>query len=424
MYLYNIKHLIFFFSTFFISIFLIISQIINQSNMLSWVSLAISLCFLVISNFLFKEKVIHLFVLYLYHYMFIFSIFVKPEYLSQNIIVNNYWPFILLPVLCYLIIIPFIFLKRENLDFLIKNKNIDIVIIILFPFIVFSFLYLLPHTFNTFLYGAESIRLGGVSNSDYFTLPPNNLTTLAVGVSLFYPFYLFFLFQQMVSGGKFYLKMILVLGVLTGMVGGLVFAGRDRFIFLLFYLIFFYWYWLPYINENLIKKIKKIIKIFFLICFIIFSWISYDRFSDNFIRSSLFYYGAQPYIFAEIYERNIIHNMSYIYPIIFEGKDNIIRSEAIYWTWGTLYQNLYLSGGVWFCIFFALFNNIAGSIFFNAGHKMKYIYIAFVILYFHVVSTGVFYYHLGFPGGNNYIFSVLFIGMFLFILSKVSFKNV
>ncbi|NNH27467.1 hypothetical protein HLH15_13575 [Acinetobacter sp. ANC 5084] len=345
----------------------------------------------------------------------------KPEYLFRNTISYDYLPYILLPIFCYFLILPSIFIRRINLDFLFQNEKINYLILILFPFIIFSLFYLTPYTFNTFIYGAESMRAGGGSGSEYFMLPPTKLTTFAVGIAMFYPLYLFFLFQQIVTKGSKLLIIIMITGVISGIIGGLVFATRDRFIYIIFYLLLFYWLWLPYFDNHVKLIVNRTIKFSIYICFGFFSWITFDRFGDGFsefFKSTLFYYGAQPYIFAEIYSKSQVHGLNYIFPLFFDGKGLIDKSSPEYWMWGTLFQNLFFSGGILFCIIFVLFHSIFSSTFFNYFHRLNFIYLIYLILYFQIVSHGVFYYNLGFPGGNNYLIGMIFFGIVMFFFNK------
>lgn len=416
---FKVRHFYLFCISFLLSIFLIFYGLVVNAGMYGWVSLLTSLVLFLFSNVFFRDKFIYIFLVYLYHYVFVFSIFFKEDYLARGGASSDYIPFILLPVFCYITIFPSIFIKKIDLNFLLNNRNVDLFLYILFPFILFSIIYLLPYSFNTFIYGAESIRLGGIENSEYFNLPANSFTTLAVGVSLYYPLYLFFYLQQVANNKNNFLKFVALLGVLSGIIGGLVFAGRDRFVFTFFYMILFYFMWIPYLNDAVKKKVNKFIKYGVLVnlCFLV--WITLDRFKSDMFEWFLFYYGAQPYIFAEIYEKNIVHNLSYIFPNLIKGKDLIDTSDSIYWLWGTLFQNIYFSGGLFLCFLFSIYNLFFSSFIFKMFQKIKFMYIIYLMLYFHIVSTGVFYYTLGFPGGNNYIFGMLVFGLFFSFYLKL-----
>src|SRR5690606_5441717 len=103
---------------------------------------------------------------------------------------------------------------------------------------------------NTFIYGASAVRSGGAS-SDYWNKMPNTLfNTLCIGISMLYPLYLMLLFYCISFNKNKILISGMVLGVICGLVGGLVFATRDRFIYLAIFLIFNIWLWKPYLINS------------------------------------------------------------------------------------------------------------------------------------------------------------------------------
>lgn len=166
----------------------------------------------------------------------------------------------------------------------------------------------MPYTTTTFLQGAKDVR---TSLQEINILPPSIITTFSVGISMFYPLFIFLIFYGFVKKINKLILLLLFLGLLSGLVGGVIFAARDRFLWVPLFLLINFWLWYPYLNDRIKLKFKYgfagfgIISLFFLILFTL------NRFSDSqtgVLGSILAYFGAQPYIFAETVEQ---HNASY-----------------------------------------------------------------------------------------------------------------
>ncbi|WP_168395627.1 O-antigen polymerase [Acinetobacter indicus] len=416
---YNKNSFIFFVITVFISFMFTIINAFNEDGLNSWISLFVFTILFIFSYLKFNTKKIFIFILYLYQYMFIFSCFVKIEHLSISNLIKDFFPFFVLPILCYIIILPSLFIEiPKNLN-KINNKYTDAFIYFLFPLIVFSIIYLIPYTFDTFKNGAQMVRSEGQDN-----LPKNILTTLGVGISIMYPLYMFLLYYAIANKKNNKIVFITILGLLCGVVGGMVFATRDRIIYIIFYAILFNWLWSPYLKDNyFFFKVKKYIWVVFFIIISLFVWITLDRFSTdigNIFSWTLFYYGAQPYIFADVVDKHVdFYGIGYIYPILLNPVEEFYRKDSYFWLWGTLYQNFYIAGGWFYCLFFAIFNLIFSSFVFKQLKSYKWIYIVYLILFYQIVVHGVFYYNLGFPGGNLYIIFMLLTGILMqFLISR------
>ena len=407
---------ILFLFTFFLSLLMIVKSFFSQPDMLSWVSLLVSTFFFVFSYLVFNSKKIFLFIINIYQYLFIASCFVEKKYLYMNNISYDIYSYIYLPIMIFFIVFPAIFIVRPNLKEIVENKYTKKIILILFPFILISIVYLLPYTFNTFLYGAANVRAGGAENSEYWSNMPENLfTTFSVGIAMLYSIYLFLFFYVVSTKSENKYLIICFLGILSGIIGGLVFATRDRFIYIILYCFLFYWMWQPYlINNSYFKKIKKYLWVIFLVIIGFFVWITLDRFStdvESLFRESLFYFGGQPYIFAELVaSHNDFYGWSYNFPLLFDSNTYMRRDIPYFWMWGTLFQNFYIMGGWLYCLILVLYHLIISSAFFIYFKKITWLYVVYLILYFQIIVHGVFYFNLGFKGGNLYILLMLFIG--------------
>jgi hypothetical protein len=396
---------------------MVFNSIFSQPDMLAWVSLIVSTIIFLFSYLVFSVKKIFLFITYVYQYLFIFSCFVKKSYLYMNSISYDIYSYIYMPIMIFFIIIPSIFIVRPKLSEIIENKYTNKLILLLFPLILMSIFYLTPYTFNTFLYGAANVRAGGAEHSEYYSHLPHNLfTTLNVGIAMLYSLYLFLLFYVISTQNKKKFLLICFLGVVSGVIGGLIFATRDRFIYIVLYCCLFYWLWLPYLVDN--YYFKRIRKYFWFLGFLMlgfFIWITLDRFSSDFnslFKDSLFYFGAQPYIFAEIVANHKnFYGWAYNFPIFFDSNIYMTRDTPYFWMWGTLFQNFYIMGGWLYCLILIFYHFIISSAFFIYFRKLTWIYIVYIILYFQIIVQGVFYFNLGFKGGNLYILLMLFIGL-------------
>lgn len=414
---YEKKSFSIFICTLFLSFFMILDSVFFQSDMLAWVSLIVSTFFFFFSYLLFSSKKIFIFIAYIYQYLFIFSCLVKKSSLYMNNISYDVYSYILLPIMIFIIIIPSIFIVRPKLREITKSKYTNKMILMLFPLILMSIIYLIPYTFNTFLYGAANVRTGGSENSEYWSnMPQNIFTTLNVGIAMLYPIYLFLLFYNISTKNKTRYLFICFLGVLSGVIGGMVFATRDRFIYIVLYFFLFYWLWQPYlINNSYFKKIRKYLWFLAFIMLAFFIWITLDRFSTDFsslLNESLFYFGAQPYIFAEVVANHEnFYGWAYGFPVLFDSNVYMRRDIPYFWMWGTLFQNFYIMGGWLYCFILVFYHFFISSAFFIYFRKLTWIYVIYLILYFQIVVQGVFYFNLGFKGGNLYILLMLFIGI-------------
>lgn len=414
---YEKKSFILFIFTLFLSSYMILNSVFSQPDMLSWVSLFVSTIIFLFSYLIFSAKKIFLFITYIYQYLFIFSCFVKKSYLYMNNISYDIYSYIFLPIMIFFIIIPSIFILRPKLNEIIESKYTNRMILMLFPLILMSIIYLTPYTFNTFLYGAANVRTGGAENSEYWSnMPQNIFTTLNVGIAMLYSIYLFLLFYVISTKNKTIYLFICFLGILSGVIGGLVFATRDRFIYIVLYCCLFYWLWQPYlINNFYFKKIRKYLWFLGFVMLGFFIWITLDRFSSDFyslFKDSLFYLGAQPYIFAEIVANHEnFYGWSYNFPVLFDSDTYMRRDIPYFWMWGTLFQNFYIMGGWFYCLILVFYHFLISSAFFIYFRKLTWLYVVYLILYFQIIVQGVFYFNLGFKGGNLYILLMLLIGL-------------
>lgn len=380
----------------------------------------------IISLIFFQKKIIFNFVMLLYFLMFNLCVFVGKNELYLNSISEKFFPYFILPILCFLLILPLTLVKRPDLN-KILNSNVTFYFCLFFGiFGLISLIYLLPYTATTFLQGAKDVR---TSLQETNVLPPTLLTTFSVGISMFYPLYIFLIFYGFIKKINKLILFLLLLGILNGLVGGIVFAARDRFLWVPLFLLINFWLWYPYLSYKLKQNFKYILigfgvlSVFFLILF------TFNRFSDSesgVLGSILVYFGAQPYIFAETIEQ---HNVSLFYgldlrfPLFIEllglNLDVSIRDTPYQWMFGTLFSDFYMMGGWLYCLLLIFLLNILYIYLYNNKRDEPWIFILFFLLHIQILTQGIFYFSLGFPGGNFYILLTVILAIFLSFINKV-----
>lgn len=376
-----------------------------------------------------KKKPIFLFMISLYSLLFNLSLLVGPELLYRNTISYSVSAYIILPILCFLLLLPLYFIKRPNLDEVLESRKTLIFIYLLSPIILFSFFYLTPYTFNTFLYGAKDIRTSLGENT---ILPESYLTTLSVGISMLYPLFIFLLFYASIVKASRVVIFILILGVLNGLIGGIIFAARDRFLWVPFFMLVNFWLWYPYIGTQLLKRMNRFMILFSIISIVFLVVFTLDRFSTSQTGvggSLLVYYGAQPYVFSEAvaqHSNNLFYGLDLRFPLFLEilgiEPDKIIRDIPYQWMFGTIFTDFYMMGGWFYCILFIIFLNLVYTYIYLYKKNDPWFYVLFMMLHLQILIQGIFYFSLGFPGGNLYILLTVFLVFFLNIFNKVRLK--
>ena len=381
---------------------------------------------LLICLMIFKKKIIFIFLMLLYFFMFNLCVFVGENELYLNTISTKIFPYFILPILCFLLILPLILVERPNLQ-KILDSNITFYFCLCFGvFGLISLIYLLPYTAVTLLQGAKDVR---TSLQDTSVLPPSAITTFSVGISMFYPLFIFLIFYGFIKKINKLILILLLLGILNGLVGGIVFAARDRFLWVPLFLLINFWLWYPYLNEKLKRKFKYnltgfgVVSLFFLILFTL------NRFSDSqtgVLGSILVYFGAQPYIFAETVEQ---HNASLFYgldlrfPFFIEllglNLETTIREVPYQWMFGTLFSDFYMMGGWLYCLLLIFLLNIFYIYLYKYKKNEPWIFVLFFLLHLQILTQGIFYFSLGFPGGNFYIILTAVLAILMSFINKV-----
>lgn len=333
------------------------------------------------------------------------SSFTALNFLIYSLILSLY----LFPALLFRPIVQYKFPKTKVMTFFMFGMSI---------LGWFSFIYQFPYAIKGVLFGAGNLRY--LMNTEGFNiLPPSPLTTISVGVSYFYLFYILFFFVAIIQKQNVFIRISLFTGSLSYIVSGLTFAARDVFIFYILGFMFVFLLLLNSLTKLQVNKIKRVTKILLLLTTTGILLISLDRSSSSdssFSRATVGYLSQQPFVFSETVE---VHKNNYppeyFFPVFmspFKDKnenEKYKRTEIYEWNFGTFIKEFYLTGGYLFLIIMTLLI----VPFFYA--KLRYsrtenLYrkIIITLFYFQFLSQGVFYFKMGSYPGNVYILLLVF----------------
>ncbi|PJJ96596.1 hypothetical protein CO641_12045 [Lysobacteraceae bacterium NML91-0213] len=281
----------------------------------------------------------------------------------------------------------------------------------------YSVLYQLRYALQALTLGAASVRDALNVDGEYL-LPDSPLTTLAVGISSFYLVYIFLFFTAVANKMGRWLVASMLVGSVSYTVSSLAFAARDGLVFLLLATVFAY----PFFTDDLSRAQRRIVKALGGACIIasafLLASLTLDRFgagsSWSVSSGTLGYLGQQPFVFVETIRAQVdFYGLSLRFPVIanlFGGSGDVQRTEVFEWSFGTFLKDYYsmygwpslvglaLAGGL---VFAALFRKRSGI--------PPVTLLLVVILYFQLMTAGVFYFRLGTRGGNLYLVAYFFL---------------
>jgi hypothetical protein len=356
---------------------------------------------------LIKNKIPAFFICSLYSLMFVFSNFVTPDILKDLKLNHNITSVLIMSVLLFLVLIPSFSISKLDLKKILRSNFLEIFLKASIIPIFFSFLYLLPFAIASVSSGAANVRTG-LSNTG--VLPPNIITTFAVGMSLFYPlFIMLFFYCRVLNLSKWYQFGMLV-GSSLGVLGGLVFTARDRLIWVPLFFLLGYWIWGELISRKDQKKLLISGALMVSICIYTVAIFTVDRFSntsEGIWGTTLIYFGAQPFVFAEtIAEQTEPFGISLRFPVlakILGSYEEITRVTPYEWMFGSFLSDFYAING-WFSLVTLCFAISAIFYFLFKSKKIDEVAkMLLILLYCQIVVQGIFYFSLGFEGGNYYL---------------------
>lgn len=322
------------------------------------------------------------------------------------------------------LLVPSLFIRRYAVDKIDNQYTFQVIIRWSWPLIIYAAIYLAPFAIASYQSGALSVR--SQLSEEASVLPSTFLTTLAVGTAFFYPLFIFLWFYTRISKmHKFYQAMMLI-GAFLGVESSIVFAARDRLIWVPAFFVFGLWYWWAWLSARARRALFRVAIMVAACAGSVLFLFTVDRFGNTefgTLGSILLYYGNQPYVFAErVLQQTDFYGISLRFPIVAEflGIHRDIRRVTPYeWQFGTLLSDFYAISGWTSLIFISVALCFGFSVIFRGmGRRGSGFRLIALILYFQIVLQGVFYFSLGNQGGNLYL---LMMGV-LAILSRYDSK--
>lgn len=236
-------------------------------------------------------------------------------------------------------------------------------------------------------------------------------TIASVSASMYiFAIMLFFIF--LIIGNKKKMCVLLFLSSFSYIFNSLAYAGRDGVVFWIFSYLYIYLFFKDFISYKIRKKINRYFIITVLLLMIPFVMISMGRFSDMIGEYILSYIGQSfPNFCLYLGIEDYPTSPGGIFPLFrkligLPELESISWSEGgtVSWVFGTFLKSfissLYLWGtiliGLIICGFFYVY-------FHNTKHIFKFHKIFIYLLYFQILSQGVFYFRHYTRGGNLFI---------------------
>lgn len=256
--------------------------------------------------------------------------------------------------------------------------------------------------------------------------------TIASVSASFYSICLVLYFIYKIKGKHKTRCTLLLISSLSYPIQIMAWVGRDGVVFWIFSFVFLFLLFKPYMETPEVKSIIKVFSIGAVVLMIPFVAISISRFStsDMGTNGSIISYMGQgmvngPYYFGlddKVYTNGVG------FPLYFEltgqkmptGQGNQMVGEWATWNFSTfvvsLYRNLHLVGLIIFCIMMYLISIMS----FGSKKRVLPFHDLFIyLLFFEIISQGVFYFRQGARGGNLYIVMCFFLALiFKFIESN------
>lgn len=257
------------------------------------------------------------------------------------------------------------------------------------------------------------------------------INTIASVSSSLYVFALLLFFIYVAIEGMRTRAVLLFISSFSEMFHIFTFAGRDGVVFWLFSFVFLWLMFSTYLQHVLNSKLKKILITASLLMAIPFMMITMSRFEDssNGTAYSLVSYMGQSFVIGPLYfglDNPPVQNSGFvlineIFHLKSEGSIGLTEiGDWKSWTFGTLVVSLHQKlNGDWGLISFelaalVLFLVVMG----RKKYSLRLNHIIIYILYFQVLSQGVFYFRHFTRGGNLFILICLLGALFLDIFGK------
>lgn len=298
-----------------------------------------------------------------------------------------------------------------------KHDTIKYVMFFLGLGALFSIIYLSPYAINSLSLSARELRM---SLSDSEVLPSSILTTIAVGFPTFYYIYAFLFYISIVQKYEMYFRVLMLFGVLSFIINVFIFAGRDGVLFSGIAMVLGYFYFEQLLSNKTKSILRKIFWVVFGSALLIVIKITTDRFAESetfdmvaLKKGFIAYLGMQPYIFCDWlnYYVNFHYghnNFKLIVDLIGIPQPSkvYVYKDPYVWMFPTFLGSFYSVSGFSSLLLITLGFYISFRISVLGIVKNKYSIIGVLFLlglFFHFITSGLFYFRLGNSGGNLFM---------------------
>lgn len=353
--------------------------------------------------------------LYLLSSVLIFFVDERNWYPYFHLSSYTYENFLIYSVFLTFYLIPALYIKPlVSIYEIERTKSITFLLILMSLLGWYSLFYQFPYALKGLALGSQVLR-EQINTSDFSLLPKSSFTTLAVGISYFYIFYIAFFFISLIQKRSKFITISLLIGSFSYIISGLAFTTRDVFVFYGLSFIFIYLFFKNVLSKELNKKFKILIIVISAIFIFLLILFSYQRFQNS-NRSALAYgtigyIAQQPFVFSEtISQQKEFYNGDKRFPLfksLFSQRKEITNVYPYEWSFGTFIKDLYSEGGFNFLIIFTFI--FISFFYIHLRIRIKNFYRKLIInlFYFQFLTMGIFYMKLGSRAGNIYMIILL-----------------
>lgn len=356
---------------------------------------------------------------------------------KEPLLSSYWWPAIMFLVYLLFMLLPARGFKDDKVSLLVlpNRGTLNIMATIIIVLSLFSIVYYSQTVSNIFSMNLGEARTDLYLGEEYVEAGLLN-TIASVSASLYvYALLLFFIFCTIPSSKI--IRILLLVSSLSEPMHILAYVGRDGVVFWLFSFVFLFSFFRHYMEPTTKSFLKKIFFVAAAVLIVPFLLITISRFGDNgadrqgALESMMNYWGQgyiQGTLFMGIDNKPCTYGASF--PLFYEltgiskpvsvGMSGMTQiGEWRSWFFGTIVTGLLLNFGhvgFWivsifsFVVFYGVMKIRSGRLLF---HQLIY-----YILYFQIMSQGVFYFRQYTRGGNLFIL----LSLFLILLFRLSYN--
>lgn len=351
----------------------------------------------------------------------------------------EYWvPLIVFDLCVFLFIFPFFSLNEGIINTIVlpSQKKLNLFTNVIIILSLFSIIYYIPTVSDILLMENLAMARTDVELGTQYQTPGllNTIASVASSLNIF-AIVLFFIYSVM---GCNKIKLILLfISSLSEPIQVLTFVGRDGVVFWIFATIFCFLLFRPYLSDDLRTKYTKYIVGATCVVLIPFMLISISRFgeSDMGFAGALTSYLGQGFVNGPLLFgiNNLQTTGGGCFPLFFEitgitPPADLGRVQIGDWcSWyfstsiGQFYRNV---GAFGLCILLFIHNfYFKLRVSKNRSTHLPFHKIILYLLYFRIVSEGVFYFREGTRGGNLFILLMLYASVYFRIKNKTNAIN-